>query len=251
MIKFFNKIRKQMLIENKMGRYLKYAIGEIILVMIGILLALQVNTWNTNRELKKEEQKILKSLHGEFKENLEKFDLAYKFHENRKKGITNSMLGDLEHLSADTLIALLQKVNGNYTFDPFQGIYNSVINSGKIELISNDTLKSKIARLQDLIRDYQEEEKGTQQHSIQNLYPYELSQPMGSFKYFTDGGGYDNEALEAKKNLIKFFKSQQYNNIMIHLNGWMRPIFEEGPILREEMVSIINLLESEIEKHEN
>ena len=38
---------------------------------------------------------------------------------------------------------------------------------------------------------------------------------------------------------------------MIPLNGWMGPIFEEGPILREELVSIINLLEEEIEKHEN
>lgn len=55
MIKFFNQMRKQLLIENKTGRYLKYAIGEIILVMIGILLALQVNAWNNNSELKKEE----------------------------------------------------------------------------------------------------------------------------------------------------------------------------------------------------
>lgn len=237
-----------MLIENKMGRYLKYAIGEIILVMIGILLALQVNTWNNNREFKKEEQKILKSLLGEFKENLEKFDHAYKFHQSRKKGIHYSMSADLKSLSADSLISILGKVNGNYTFDPFQGIYNSVINSGKIELISNDILKSKIARLQDLIRDYQEEEKGTQQHSIQNLYPYEISQPLGSFSYFI-GNGYENEAQEVKENLIKFFKSQQYNNIMIPLNGWMGPIFIEGPILREEMISIINLLDSEIEKY--
>jgi len=238
-----------MLTENKMGRYLKYAIGEIILVMIGILLALQVNTWNNNRELKKEEQKILKSLHGEFKENLEKFDTAYKVHSKRKKVIHNSLLTDLKPLSTDSLISILNTVNRNWTFDPFQGIYNSVINSGKIELISNDILKSKIARLQDLIRDYQEEEKGTQQHSIQNLYPYEINQPLGSFRYFIGDADDENEALEVKENLIKFFESQQYNNIMIPLNGWMTAIFEEGPILREELVSIIDLLESEIEKH--
>jgi len=221
------------------------------LVMIGILLALQVNTWNTNRELKKEEQKILKSLHGEFQENLKKFDIAYKVHSERKKVIHYSMLADLKPLSADSLSSILNIVNRNWTFDPFQGIYNSVINSGKIELISNDNLKSKIARLQDLIRDYQEEEKGTQQHSIQNLYPYEISQPLGSFRYFTGDAGDENEALEVKENLIKFFQSQQYNNVMIPLDGWMSGIFEEGPILREEMVSIINLIEEEIEKHEN
>ena len=70
MIKIFYKIRKQMLDQNKTGRYLKYAIGEIILVMIGILLALQVNNWNQARQLQKEELKILKGLHQEFSETL-------------------------------------------------------------------------------------------------------------------------------------------------------------------------------------
>jgi len=49
MIKFFRKIRQNLLIENKTGKYLKYAIGEIILVVIGILIALQINNWNQNR----------------------------------------------------------------------------------------------------------------------------------------------------------------------------------------------------------
>jgi hypothetical protein len=50
MIKFFRKIRKNMLTENKFSKYLIYAIGEIALVMIGILLTLQVNNWNKNQE---------------------------------------------------------------------------------------------------------------------------------------------------------------------------------------------------------
>ncbi len=57
MIKFFRKIRQQMLNENKTGKYLKYAIGEIVLVVIGILIALSINNWNENRK----EEVILKS----------------------------------------------------------------------------------------------------------------------------------------------------------------------------------------------
>jgi len=49
MLKFFRKIRQDLLSKGKTGKYLKYAIGEIILVVIGILLALQINTWNENR----------------------------------------------------------------------------------------------------------------------------------------------------------------------------------------------------------
>ena len=62
MIKIFRKIRQNLLMENKTGKYLKYAIGEIVLVMIGILLALQVNNWNENRKAEEKELKLLLEL---------------------------------------------------------------------------------------------------------------------------------------------------------------------------------------------
>ena len=52
MIKFFRKIRFSLLSENKTSKYFKYAFGEIILVVIGILIALQINNWNENRKNK-------------------------------------------------------------------------------------------------------------------------------------------------------------------------------------------------------
>ena len=234
--------------KNKTGKYLKYAIGEIILVMIGILLALQVNTWNNSRELKKEELKVIKSLHQEFSENLIKFDSAYKFHLRRKKSIETVMSINLESVSTDSLLLLHKRVNQNYTFDPFQGIYNSVINSGKIELISNDTLKNKIARIQDLLMDYQEEENDTKNTAIEKLFPFLLKQPLVRFNYTSDNKEITTESIQTKENYIKILQSQEYNNIVTHLSAWMSSIFIEGPILREELVFIINLLESEIEK---
>ena len=65
MIKFFRKIRYNLMETGKKGKYLKYAIGEIALVMIGILLALQVNNWNERRELKIKETSLLESLEKE------------------------------------------------------------------------------------------------------------------------------------------------------------------------------------------
>jgi sensor domain CHASE-containing protein len=66
MIKFFRKIRQKMLTENKFSKYLLYAVGEIILVVIGILIALQINNWNEKEKLKAEEVKFLKN----FKQSL-------------------------------------------------------------------------------------------------------------------------------------------------------------------------------------
>jgi len=59
MIKFFRKIRQNLLIENKTGKYFKYVIGEIILVVIGILIALQINNWNENRKHKNKKHKYI------------------------------------------------------------------------------------------------------------------------------------------------------------------------------------------------
>ncbi|MEH6746611.1 MAG: DUF6090 family protein [Maribacter arcticus] len=65
MIKFFRRIRQQLLTENKFSKYLLYAIGEIILVVIGILIALSINNWNENRKQKLNDIKFLSNLRYE------------------------------------------------------------------------------------------------------------------------------------------------------------------------------------------
>ena len=69
MIKFFRKIRFHLIENNKTGKYLKYAIGEIVLVVLGILIALQINNWNQNRINGNEELLILKSLNAGLKKD--------------------------------------------------------------------------------------------------------------------------------------------------------------------------------------
>ena len=69
MIKFFRKIRQKLLSENKFSKYLIYAIGEIILVVIGILIALQINIWNSKRLENKEERNVLINLKKDFQQN--------------------------------------------------------------------------------------------------------------------------------------------------------------------------------------
>ena len=66
MIKFFRKIRYDLMEKNKTGKYFKYAIGEIVLVVIGILIALQINNWNEQRKQNSQERYILNQLKVEF-----------------------------------------------------------------------------------------------------------------------------------------------------------------------------------------
>ena len=71
--------------ENKTGRYLRYAIGEIVLVMIGILLALQINTLNENRKLRAQEIAILQELEKNLSSNIKFIEDFISKEEGRKE----------------------------------------------------------------------------------------------------------------------------------------------------------------------
>ncbi len=71
MIKFFRQVRQNLLMENKTSKYFKYAIGEIILVVIGILIALQINNWNEDKKSQENERVLIQKLQEENKINLD------------------------------------------------------------------------------------------------------------------------------------------------------------------------------------
>ncbi len=87
MIKFFRKIRQKTLNENKFGKYLTYAIGEIILVVIGILIALSINNWNENNKLEKETYKVLLQIRDEYSRNQNELKVKIEQHKYVKASV--------------------------------------------------------------------------------------------------------------------------------------------------------------------
>lgn len=83
MIKFFRKIRQNLLLDNKTGTYLKYALGEIVLVVIGILIALSINNWNQQRVLKKQSDLVLYNLQQDIKKSKNELQKATEFLKSR------------------------------------------------------------------------------------------------------------------------------------------------------------------------
>ena len=69
MVPIFKHIRQKLLNQNRVTRYLVYAIGEIFLVVIGILIALQVNNWNETRKISSQKKVLLENLQQDFEEN--------------------------------------------------------------------------------------------------------------------------------------------------------------------------------------
>ena len=80
MIKFFRHIRRSLIQENQMGKYVKYAIGEILLVVIGILIALQINNWNENRKVENEINQTLTDLEKDLINNHKEAQRVLKFY---------------------------------------------------------------------------------------------------------------------------------------------------------------------------
>ena len=158
MIKFFRKIRQNLLMENKTGKYLKYAIGEILLVIIGILIAVSINGWNEDRKLKKGEQSILKDLKQEMIINLKALEFAIE--ENEKSFQTAIEMRALfkdraafDKLTDSMFYEKIRKLNWNVTYDSQNGILNSIISSGQINQLSNKELKYLLASLKELTTD--------------------------------------------------------------------------------------------------
>ncbi|MBT8395273.1 MAG: hypothetical protein KJN66_10545 [Bacteroidia bacterium] len=150
MIKFFRKIRQNLISENKFSKYLIYAIGEIALVMIGILLALQVSNWNKQHNDRKEEKQILIQLRSEFLQNLAQLNDKFLLRENiltNGETILNLIDNPKPNINSDSLNRLLSKTLTAPTFEASLGVTNEILNSGKLYLIKNDELRHNISGL--------------------------------------------------------------------------------------------------------
>jgi len=145
MIKFFRKIRQNLLMENKTGKYFKYAIGEIILVVIGILIALGINNWNQNRLTRNQEVLYLQNLKSELINNvtvIEKLDKRYEeLQKNNSKGFNqfNTISSIKEFKEIDSLI-------GTYwsTFDVNRSTYDEMLSTGSFYSLKNKTIRDLI-----------------------------------------------------------------------------------------------------------
>lgn len=148
MITIFKKVRQKLLSENKTGRYFKYAIGEIILVVIGILVALQINNWNELRKQKLVEIDILEGIRNDILEDT--IDLNANIR-NYKKQIKSDSIR-LDHLSNKrekdkkiiNLLALATIRDNNLI------LHDSHFQEAKLKglaIISNKNLRITISRL--------------------------------------------------------------------------------------------------------
>ena len=169
MIKFFRKIRQRLLSENNFSKYLIYAVGEIILVVIGILIAIQLNEWRNDSINTKQKQKVLLALKTEFEVNLTRLDTVFYYQEQSfLKFIKSKDLIDSINYVTDNTILKQNLAHGGfgYSYNPVNGALRSAVSSGDIHLIENERLIELLFSWEDLVIDSYEEIELLQKYSM-------------------------------------------------------------------------------------
>lgn len=243
MIPLFRNLRQKVLAGNQFSKYMLYAIGEIVLVVIGILIALQVNTWNELRLQKQEEIKTLRSLHSEFRDNLAKFDENFGNQIIRDSIVKSLLKPEIVDAPFETLDSLIYYLGWNYKFNPSEGIYNTIINSGKIEIISNDSLKNALSNFNNFLVDFEEEEIGANNYGTNFLTPYLRSQLFYRYPFRNrTQAQLEFDAI----NYREVISSDRTRNEFLFYWSYLLVTLQEGEILRKEMTRIIRMIEDEL-----
>jgi hypothetical protein len=138
MISLFRKIRQKLLSQNRFTRYLAYAIGEIFLVVIGILIALQINTWNENRKYRNQEADFYSDVLSDLDKDLEKLDFLTEFHRNRIE-ILSTLLTHLrspaDKMGAEKFGILIEPLYYSEAATSYSTTFESAKSSGTIDRI--------------------------------------------------------------------------------------------------------------------
>lgn len=150
MLRFFSQLRKKLMEQNKVRTYLFYAVGEIALVVVGILLALQINNWNQQRIDDIREQNYLKLIKQELENNADFIQWFYLNRYDRKvnalKMIREYHQGtyQIQDSSYFALEAGYGAVFGTQTFQTSTAVFDEIISTGNLNIIKNEELRRRL-----------------------------------------------------------------------------------------------------------
>ena len=247
MLFIFRKLRRSFFLPGKVRTYLAYAVGEIALIMIGILLALQVSDWNQAREDRTEETQILLRLKADFDENQENLIFYKEFN----SGILSALKAFLEVIKPEPDTVPEDSINNfmaSYQMTPplrrKTAALNSIISSGSIALIKNQTLNQKLNEWSSLLEEH--DDWAGYIHTGMNVYKpflvehYQI-RDSGRFLWPDDFGTsnfhYDQKALLSKPILESAIedKREKLTGLLIAVDR-----------LSEIQQSILTLIDAEL-----
>ncbi|MFH6769743.1 DUF6090 family protein [Gaetbulibacter aquiaggeris] len=254
MIPFFRKIRKKMADDNKPIKYLRYAIGEIVLVMIGILLALQVNNWNQNRIKFNESIKHLKSLKYDLEVDTIYFNQQKR--ESQKQVDNYRIFFKKSYETQNNIEEVTELIDLAYPLTNYlqvqKSTFSEMVNAGKLNDLANEELKSSIVAL---YRDYEIARLSNRDY---NEYTVSLMEGLKFNIWKFLSGNRENlfdEEYMFHDNDWKFLndysstKFQQFENMVTQYHGKQSDAIEMFDELKIKASLLIKEINDELNSH--
>lgn len=251
MIKFFRRIRQQLISEKKLNKYLVYAIGEIFLVVIGILIALQVNNFNEQRKSNIKEKKYLVSMKSELLNNLK---LVKAEVEGLNKSINGqreiiAMINDEKDSVSEIELSKMLAVSFSNVFElQYQdGTFKELLYSGGLISINNDSIKNEVTSWEGRMIAVRKQEKGVYE-AREKITDYMIDK--GVFKIMLDDVNASNH-IQIKKSIKRnnsklLLKSQKFENLLsyhVALNIAQQSYYRR---LENDIYNLLRLIEKEL-----
>ena len=249
MLVIFKKIRQRLFIGNKAGKYLTYAFGEIILVVIGILIAVQVNNWNIQRKQIEKEKEYLSEIKKNLSQDKLAIDNALAYNLKKDSCINQAIILlalDIDNSERVFRFYKLFNTLSNYViFMPNNIAFKNMINAESIDLIRHDSLRKAIS-------DYYQNEGllgwGTQENTknVTRQFTDEVSRLLVCKELASHFVGSDLDFKFQRASVNEFHKDPM---VMSKLGIMKGNLLIQNDLLegtREEVMKIMDLL-SEIE----
>ena len=273
MIRFFRKLRQRLFKGNppdqagragKFNKYLLYAIGEILLVVIGILIALQVNNWNEYRAERKQERVILHQLKIEFTSNLDQLNGKIIGKEKLIRSVKR-LFHYIDHPELAEKDSIDFHLGWTIPFTTFDPIENDLASSGSLRLIRSDSLKLMLSLWTANIKEVQEDDLSwkwyrdnlyspflVEQYQLRNIR--DMADKSGLWDRFLIGAGEEakqnmNEGVGPSVHEVDVNRLLAHPDFEDHLEraiSMNRFALEQSLILRERIREILEMVDAEL-----
>ena len=237
--------------KNKTGKYFKYAIGEIILVVIGILIALSINNWNDQRKQKLTETEQLKSIKSELDLGLKNLDIILQkidFHSNNIDSLIIMMRTSIPN-SFEVSGELLGSTIMWRTTDVSINTLNSMIASGTLNQLTNEELRVKLANLPAIQTDLTEDELMVREWAENHMVPFLAKIGLVGAAY---SNRYGFKELASRRSPVADFVNVTPTEEFIGMLTVRRVHFwytqSQLPVFRNYIQELIKLIDMELEK---
>ncbi|MDO1513395.1 DUF6090 family protein [Maribacter confluentis] len=255
MLKFFRKIRHSLIVEKKLGNYLLYALGEIILVVIGILIALSIDNANQEHILREKEHVYLVGLKNEFMANKNKLHTLIEVNKRNyesAKAILNMLDNENDQPNEQELSQLLFEAFAfEIAYNPNNSLLNEMMNSGSLKDISSTALRLYLTSWNSMIDNIkiQEADLRKQRENVRDM----LRSDQASLRTILDHANITVETIglplsNKRYSNLELLKSKEFENnaLSFILTGISTETSHYVPLVNE-IDEILKLLDQELQ----